>query len=184
MTSSFSVEIPQDFFISTGSTVRVIEGVIDSYSGTDISNWCGRVLEVSTDEQVELALVQWDSPTLRAMPEEFIRDSLAEELNWAEFTVSVETLRQIEPRDTQLETDWQREKTNNRYLWSKAGAAGRRISAVTGKGEPLKTELLSIWTEHLENNVIFPFDALVQYPEELGPIRTGDLCKVNGLAGF
>lgn len=172
--------------IHTGSTVIINQGVEDPITGCEMSGWQGRVLEIAEDDNGELlALIQWNSHTLKKIPANFIEISLAESLNWAEIAVSASDIAASAPSDTQNETDWARAQICNQYIWNQTGKQGRRIRKILTL--PENENAISVWEtweNYLKNNLVFPFDALVTFPEEIGPLKEGDSVMALSLAGY
>jgi hypothetical protein len=194
MNNSLSASFPESFsqtgkslegFISSGDTVITKPGTIDSYSKLEVSGWQGRVLEVMEDEEEWIALIQWDSITLKQMPKDFIIESIKEGLNWAEFTIPLSELNLAQPRASDLDTDWTRAEIGLRLIWTKMGPQGRRIIKVLNKKiYNEEVEVLEIWRRHLENSLEFPINCVIDYPEEDGPLHENDICQAVDLAAF
>jgi hypothetical protein len=165
-----------------GDSVKVKEGITDPDSDMDISGWQGRILEIDKgDAGQPLFLIEWDSHTLKAMPESYLEQSEIEGLDWKEFYLELDDIEHAQSRDTQKDVDEAADEIFSRVTWYSSGEEGKRIQKIIAgaKGE---MEQLEAWEGCLEKNLTFPFEAEVSEYQEHSRVRQGDRVTVRGIS--
>jgi hypothetical protein len=161
-----------------GDSVKVKEGVNDPDSNVDISGWQGRILGIGEGENGQpLILVAWDSHTLKRMPQSYLEQSETEGLDWQQFYLEVDDIQHAQSRDTQGDVDEVVDEIASRVHWYSLGEAGKRIQEVL-TGVEDDWEAFKAWESHLEQNLRFPFEAVVSEYQERGRLRQGDRIRV------
>ena len=161
-----------------GDSVKVKEGVNDPDSNVDISGWQGRILRIGEDENGQpWILVAWDSHTLKRMPQSYLEQSETEGLDWQQFYLEVDDIQHARSRDTQRDVDEVVDEIASRVYWHSLGEAGKRIREVL-TGVEDDWEAFKVWERHLEQNLRFPFEAVVSEYQERGRLRQGDRIQV------
>ncbi|MBI3923113.1 MAG: hypothetical protein HY318_16960 [Armatimonadetes bacterium] len=173
--------------ISVGDSVVVKEGVMcPDYEGLSIAGWQGRVAEldevVNEDEEALEAgsvCIEWDSITLRALPEEYVRQSEVDGLEWGKMWLHADEVELLQLRDRDQDARAMYKEIASRHSHSHLGEEGSRIQEVLAGVDP-DDDLgcMQAWCEHLETVVSFPFDAGISEFQERGPLRDGDHVRV------
>jgi hypothetical protein len=83
-----------------GQSVVVNPNVKD-YVNADytIGGWQGRIIDIHEDKEGVFIEVQWDSITLRNMPEEYLEESVNEDLEYESYVLDPNDIQVCEPRD-------------------------------------------------------------------------------------
>ena len=81
----------------SGDSVKVKNGINDpDDEKQDISGWCGRLKEIYDDG---IALIKWDSITIRSMNIKKIRKYEKEGYGWDEMYLGLDEIEKSSPRD-------------------------------------------------------------------------------------
>jgi len=154
-------------------SVKVKEGVMcPDNDSLCISGWQGRIFEIE-----DVIGIRWDSITLKQLPEEYIKQSEEEGLDWAEMFLNPDEIEPASPRDTEDTVEETLEQMESKYSWVGDDQEGERILEVIGDAEDEE----EAWKDHLEKMLSFPFDAEVSEPQDRGPLQSGDQVKVIGI---
>lgn len=177
--------------LSVGDSVVVKEGVMcPDYEGLSIAGWQGRVAEleeaVNEEEDAPEAVsvcLEWDSITLRALPEEYVRQSEVEGLEWEKMWLHADEVELVEPRDRERDARAMYKEIASRHIHSHLGEEGARIQEVlAGVDGDDDLGCMRAWCEHIETVVSFPFDAEISEFQERGPLRGGDQVRVLAIS--
>jgi hypothetical protein len=87
--------------LDIGQTVQVQAGQQDEDTGISIAGWSGRILALHPEAGT--VKVEWDSPTLRQLPDAYIRHSIDEGYDYLRYYIEPANLEAIEPKDTPFE---------------------------------------------------------------------------------
>jgi len=162
-----------------GDSVKVKEGIIcPDNESVCIGGWQGRISDIGDDGIVEIS---WDSVTLIQLPDEYIRQSEAEGLDWSKMCLAVDEIQSARPRDSEAQAVAAAEEIENTAQWMDMGKQGERITKVLADAQDAQDEI-EIWNRHLKQVLAFPFEAKVSEVQEQGPLDDGDLVKVHGIA--
>lgn len=172
---------------NVGESARVKEGVSDEEFGTDLSGWQGRISEIDLEPFTGLltVLIQWDSQTLEAMPDEYIERCGQEDLDWTEMQLPAEEVLPAEPRDDPEDRHAVIPQLLERFAWSYLDEQGERIQDVVA-GLPagdLRAHF-DAWERYLQAHLEFPFEAEIAEPREREHLQVEDLVQVHGLEGI
>jgi len=161
-----------------GDSVRVRPDVkCPDDERVSIGGWQGRV-KVAQPQEGTLIVIQWDSPTLRQIPLDYIVASEKEGLDWSEMMLGAEQIEPATPRDTSEDATALREEMQGKYWWLAEGKQGERIFNVIAKAEMY--EEIEAWETYLRKRLTFPFDARIAEHPEIGPLEAGDRVRVTG----
>jgi tetratricopeptide (TPR) repeat protein len=175
----------QKHLFRLGQSVRVKSGVKDPDNGADISGWQGLVKELSESDEGPLVLIGWDSRTLQEIPEEYIRDSAENELEWSEIYLLEDEVEPASERVTPEETQETLEQLKERYFWAFLGEQGLRIQAVVQGLDPEdEPALFHAWETHLRQKLELPFKAEVIEPVKGIRLKMEEHVTVTGVTGF
>lgn len=171
--------------LKVGDCIVVKPGVKDPDYGIDIGGWQGRVTEIESHQSGEVTIsFQWDSLSLKSMSASAIRRSEEKGLDWTTMGLYPEEIEKAEPRDTQADVDAVIGDLSAEHAWDYLGRQGRRIQQVLQDvDEDDDWEAFEAWQAYLEGHLKLPFDAVVSEYQEHGPLQSGDLVKVTGIAG-
>lgn len=177
--------------ISVGDSVVVKEGVMcPDYEGLSIAGWQGRVVELEeagngqedAPEAVSVCL-EWDSITLQALPEEYVRQSEVEGLEWEKMWLHAGEVELVQPRDRERDARAMYKEIASRHTHSHLGEEGARIQEVlAGVDGDDGLGCMRAWCEHIETVVSFPLDAEISEFQERGPLRGGDQVRVLAIS--
>ena len=161
-----------------GNSVIVKAGVLDPDLGIDIGGWQGRVSEI--DQQNNLIGIDWDSITLKNMPEGVIEKCELEGWNWSTMFLESTEVELTQSRDTEKDVASIFEQIESQHRWSHLGEEGKGIQAVLASVDSDdEMEALRAWKEHFKKVLSFPFEAVVDEFQERGPLRSGDKLMVR-----
>jgi len=173
--------------LNVGDSVVVRPGILcpDDHK-LIIAGWQGRVEEIDVGEDGELlVLVEWDSFTIKEMPEDFIEESIQEGLDYAVMYLEYGDVIKTEPRDSVDDVRKVHEEIDQRYSWDTDDEADHEeidqkesiIEKVLYDYED--TDPLKSWKKFLKKSLRFPFDAIVFEATEKTPqIKKGESLKV------
>ncbi len=166
-----------------GDSVVVKPGVQDPDFGGDISGWQGRVTKTRTDAKgIPMLDLQWDSLTLRQIPDSAIEHCEEEGLDWGTMGLYAHEVEPATPRDKPADVDEVLAEISAEHAWAYLGEQGRRIrNVLRGVDEYDDMDAFTAWLEFLEKRMVFPFEAKVTEWQERGPLQAGDLVKVIGI---
>jgi len=86
------------------------------------------------------------------------------------------------PRDSELDVNKIRDELEKRFGWISMGEEGELIQSVVNSAESFdELDVLKTWKNHLEKNLEFPFETVVNEYQSKGPLNQGDLLKVFGI---
>jgi hypothetical protein len=164
--------------LAVGASVRIKEGVTDPDSKQAISGWQGRVVEVTRKS----VLIEWDSLTLKAMPEQMIEWCEEEGLDWSQMGLAVNEVEIAPARDMEADVQKVKRALGRKHAWAYLGPEGKRIQKVLA-GVERDDDLIAfrVWRVYLRENLKFPFDAVVSEYQDRGPLHTGDRVRVRDL---
>ena len=165
-----------------GQTVKVRNGVLcPDDSEFDLSGWTGRIIDLVEDEEPTIG-IEFDSITLKSMPEKFIKKSEQEDLDWSRIYLDVNDVERTKSRDTEQEAKIVRNEIKKHFEWIGIGSEGELIQSVINSAESFKEwDASKAWEKYLEENLQFPFETLIHEYQERGPLNEGDKLKVFGI---
>ena len=84
-----------------GQTVKVRNGVLcPDDSEFNLSGWTGRIIELVEDEEPTVC-IEFDSITLKDMPEKYVKKSEQEDLDWSKIYLYETEVEPTASRDTE-----------------------------------------------------------------------------------
>jgi len=159
-----------------GDSVKVKKGVMcPEDDSICIAGWQGRIFEIEDDNLVG---IRWDSITLKQLPQEYIKQSEEEGMDWSEMYLSANEIEPTLSRDSEETADQLREAMESTSHWLSDGEEGKRILKVITDAE----DEVEAWNDYLSQVLIFPFDAEVSEPQDEGPLECDDQLQVKGIA--
>ena len=119
-------------------TVKVKNGVLcPDDSEFDLSGWTGRIIDLVEDEEPTIG-IEFDSITLKDMPEKFIKKSEREGLDWYRIYLDVNDVKRTKSRDKEQEAKIVRNEIKKRFEWIGIGSEGELIQSVINSAESFK----------------------------------------------
>ncbi len=108
-------------------SVVVKAGVKDPDTGMDIGGWQGRVAKIEEDN---LLCIDWDSLTLKSIPESYITNCEQEGFGWSQYYTYATDVEKTEPRDTEDDVDEIIDIIKDKHAWDHLGKEGEGIKEV------------------------------------------------------
>jgi len=163
-----------------GDSVVVKLGVIDPDLGGDLSGWQGRITAIYEDQDPVTVGIEWDSLTLKSIPEEHIAKSEEEGLSWSEMNLYPSEVAPAVARDTEDDVAATIKELEPLYNWRHLGGEqGKRVQEIVNSAQDRKElTVLRTWHAYLKEHLKVPFRAVVEEYDEPGPIREGDRVTV------
>jgi hypothetical protein len=166
--------------LQIGDVVKVREGFQDPDTGFDMSNWRGRITEFYPE--VGTAMIAFDSQTLQNMPPDYIKRCEYDGYGWHIYGYDLADLTKVEPRDTETDVQEIIGKLSYQHLNAHLGEEGEEIDRIFQSIDPDgDMDGLDIWGEYLDQELTFPFEAVVDEWKERGPLRSGDKVRVHAI---
>jgi hypothetical protein len=165
-----------------GDSVVVNAGVMcPDKPSLSLAGWQGWVTEI--DSESGTIGFNWDSVTLRAIPDDYIRESELGGLGWETMGLDIDEVSLATPRDTPQEAQAVYEEIMRHHAWDHLSDLNPGISQLLG---PLGTAdamtILHAWEDHLEGTLRFPFKARREEAFERSPVSVGKIVEVLGIA--
>ncbi len=121
-----------------GQTVKVKHDVLcPDDSEFNLSGWTGRIIDLDEDEEPTVC-IEFDSITLKNMPEKYVKKSEQEGLDWSNICLDVREVEPTKSRDTEQDAKNIRNEINKRFKWIGIGSAGELIQSVINSAESFK----------------------------------------------
>jgi hypothetical protein len=128
----------KDMKYKIGQAVKVKYGVLcPDDSETNLSGWTGRIIDFVEDEEPTIG-IEFDSITLKNMPEKFIKKSEQESLDWSRIYLDVNDVERTKSRDTEQDAKIVRNEIKKRFEWIGIGSEGELIQSVINSAESFK----------------------------------------------
>jgi hypothetical protein len=162
-----------------GESVVVKPGVTDPDTDRDIGGWQGRISAIL--DEAEILTIQWDSLTLKSIPQAHIAWSEEEGLSWSEMNLLPEEVEPAPARDTEDDVAATTAELESQTSWLYLGGEqGQRIQAIVNRAAGHnELAVFRAWHAYLEEHLVFPFAAIVEEYQR-GPVRQG--ARVSVLA--
>lgn len=163
-----------------GDSVVVKSGVSDPDFDIPIGGWQGRVSEIAPAGNQDAVMIDWDSITLRNMPDWVIEQSAEQGLSWTSMGLATHKIDPASPRDAVEDVAQAAEELAEAYAWSWLGEEGRRINEILAGVDPDDLwACMKAWGEHFREHLTLPFEAEVDEFQERGPLQAGDRVTVK-----
>ncbi|CAK8716283.1 hypothetical protein GMJAKD_05435 [Candidatus Electrothrix aarhusensis] len=164
--------------LQLGDSVVVKPNVEELDLNINIGGWQGRVAEI--EEEDSLIGIDWDSLTLKQMPDKTIVYCEIEGLDWARAYLAPEDVEQTTARDNESDVKKAIEQIESKhdFTWLDEDSddwdeEDRRIQEVLNLAEDESEEAAyEAWQEHFQEVLQFPFEAEVFEWQEEGTVTT------------
>jgi len=166
--------------LKIGNSVIVKTGVLDPDLDIDIGGWQGRISEI--DQENNLIAIDWDSITLKNIPDSIIKTCELEGWDWKRMFLESTEVELTQPQDTEKDVGIVVKKIESQHRWSYLEEEGKGIQAVLANVDD-DDEMAGFiaWEKHFKKVLSFPFDAIVHEFQEKGSFRSGDKVRVEGI---
>lgn len=166
--------------LQIGDVVKVRKGFKDPDTKVDMGDWYGRITQLYPKKGT--ALIAFDSQTLQNMPPNYVEFCEIDGYSWQEYGYDLTDLIKAEPRDTEADTADTVNQLAVQRTYDYLGEEGLEIRRIMQTIDP-DGELgeLDVWVEYLEQEMHFPFEAVVDEWQERGPLRSGDKVRVHAI---
>lgn len=166
--------------IKMGDSVIVKPSVQDPDFGISIGSWQGRISEVLEDGK--LVCIDWDSLTLRDIPDLMIAKCEEDGLEWRQMYLQTTEVELVTSRDTEGDVAQIMSQIQAQHAWDHLGEEGRRIQQILAHVAPNdELAILKAWEAHLRKVLCFPFESEVTESQERSRLRDGDRVIVQGI---
>ncbi|RWX48950.1 Calcium binding [Candidatus Electrothrix communis] len=162
-------------------SVVVKSGVKDPDTGMDLGGWQGRIAKIEEDN---LLCIDWDSLTLKNIPDSYITTCEEEGFGWNQYYTYATDVEKTEPRDTRDDVDEIIGILYEKHAWDHLGKEGEGIKEVLREIALDDEAALEAWDKHLRQVLTFPFQAEVEELQERGPLRVGDRITVEKIDSY
>ena len=174
--------------LKIGDSVIVKQGIKEpDLEKFEMSGWQGRVIEIDndTDKDNILITIEWNTLTLEQLPSKFIQQSEIDGLDWQSMVLYESDLDKTVPNDKKENVKKVQDKLSDKYYWASFGEVGIRISNVLGEVKRHnEMKCLEMWDKHLDENLSFPIQAIVDESEDDWLIKSGDVLTIKSLSNI
>ena len=165
-----------------GESVRAKKGVKNPQNAKfSVAGWQGRVVSFENkDNKDEINVgIQWDSETLRNIPEVDILYAVEHGLDYTGMFLAMTDLEKAEPRDTLQEIEQVIAELNFRYRWAELGGEGNRIRKVLeGTSERDVWACFEAWQSYLTRRLTLPMEAKYTETDSDSGIKEGEMVTI------
>jgi len=171
--------------LKIGDSVVVKDGIkCPDMESLSIAGWQGRILQIldEADDDEILIDIDWDSITLKSMPEYFIKQCEEDSLDWDSMVLGINDVEPTKSRDKEKDVESAIDELVKLHAWDFLGEECPSISKVLKGIDPDDTyDCMKAWEKHFKKVLAFPFDAKVTGDGE-APLRSGNRVQVNNIA--
>ncbi len=166
-------------------SVKVKNGILcPDLKDLCIGGWQGRISEkIEDDDGNTIVHIEWDSITLKNMPDYYIDQSDEEDLDYSAMYLSPDVVELTKSRDKKEDVAETIETISKARVWGWLGEEGKRIQKVLFYvNEDDEMEALEAWEKYLEKTLSFPFDAIITESSGRRQLKTGDKVSVERIS--
>jgi hypothetical protein len=166
-------------------SVKVKSGILcPDLEGLCIRGWQGRISEITeADDGTAIVRIEWDSITLKNMPDYYIDQSEEEDLDCSAMYLEPDDVELTESRDKKEDAAETLKAIFKAYRWDWLGEEGKRIQNVLFHvDENDEMEVLEAWEKYLEKTLSYPFDAVITEGSSGGHLKQGDKVSVKRIS--
>ncbi len=131
-----------------GNSIKVKQGVLSpDYDDLNIGGWQGRIIEIDKN----LVTFELDSKTLSQLSENYIIESLVEEVDWTLLSLEISEVEITQPRDSKEDVLHKQNEINSKYSCEEEE---KRIKEILNSQETFVTETnLQKYYNYLKDNL-------------------------------
>lgn len=166
-------------------SVKVKNGILcPDLKDLCIEGWQGRISEITEDDDGNtIVRIEWDSITLKNIPDYYIDQSDEEDLDYSAMYLSPDEVELTKSRDKKEDVAETIETILKTRVWGWLGEEGKRIQKVLFYvNEDDEMEALEAWEKYLEKTLSFPFDAIITESSGRRQLKTGDKVSVERIS--
>ena len=173
--------------LEIGNSVKVKQGIKEPDSeDLEIGGWQGRVTGIRKkcdDIGNTMITIEWDSLTLKQLPDSFISQSENDGCDWKTMNLYESDLDKTVERDKNSEVKKVLDLLEEKYYWTSFGEEGQRISIILeGLNPSDEMECFQKWKSFLDTELLFPLMAIVKEPEDNWILKRGDKVQIKSLS--
>lgn len=144
--------------LKIGDSVIVNEGVNDpDFNDFSIGGWQGRIIHISDDEANPLIEIEWDSLTLKQIPQEFIINAHD---SWTDFTsmnLNVDEIEVTTPRDSEADAESIRNELHKKHPFISVDQQEKNIFEILSNPDSsVNEDNLETYLLHLKKTIEYP----------------------------
>ncbi|MCD4816189.1 MAG: calcium-binding protein [Methanosarcinales archaeon] len=166
-------------------SVKVKSGILcPDLEDLCIGGWQGRISEITeADDGTAIVRIEWDSITLKNMPDCYIDQSEEEDLDCSAMYLEPDDVELTESRDKKEDAAETLKAIFKAYRWDWLGEEGKRIQNVLFHvDENDEMKVLEVWEKYLEKTLSYPFDAIITEGSSGGHLKQGDKLSVKRIS--
>jgi len=166
-------------------SVKVKSGILcPDLEGLCIGGWQGRISEITdADDGSALVFIEWDSITLKNMPDYYIDQSTEEGQDYSAMHLEPDDVELTKSRNKKEDVAQMLESIFKAHRWEGFGEEGKRIHKVLSDvNEADEMEALEAWGKYLEKTFRFPFDAIITGDSGGKQLKSGDKVSVKRIS--
>lgn len=141
-----------------GDSVIVKEGVNDPDS-TDfpIVGWQGRIIHISDDIKNPLIEIEWDSITLKQIPQDYIIQSIESDLDFTIMTLDIREVELGTSRDSETDAENIKNELQNKYQYVSIEQQEQNIAEILSNPNlSVNEDNIATYFIHLKNKIQYP----------------------------
>ena len=175
--------------LKIGNSVKVKQGIKEPDSeDLEIGGWQGRVTGIRKkcdDLGNTMITIEWDSLTLKQLPDSFISQSENDGCDWKTMNLYESDVDKTVSRDKISDVKKVLDLLDEKYYWDSFGEEGQRISIILeGLNPSDEMECFQKWKSFLDTELSFPLMAIVKEPEDNWILKRGYKVQIKSLAGI
>ncbi|MCD4767237.1 MAG: calcium-binding protein [Methanosarcinales archaeon] len=171
--------------VKIDDSVKVKSGILcPDLEDLCIGGWQGRISEITeADDGTAIVRIEWDSITLKNMPDCYIDQSEEEDLDCSAMYLEPDDVELTESRDKKEDAAETLKAIFKAYRWGWLGEEGKRIQNVLFHvNENDEMEAIDAWEKYLEKTLSYPFDAIITEGSSGGHLKQGDKLSVKRIS--
>lgn len=149
-----------------------------------IGGWQGKISEITEgDDDNTTVRIEWDSITLKNMPDYYIDQSIEDGLDYSAMYLFPAEVELTQARDKEGDVEDVIEEIFKTHAWSYLGEVGKRIQKVLVDVEDDdEIAAFKAWENYLAEKLTYPFDAIITGGPDKGPLNSGDKVSVKKIS--
>lgn len=173
--------------LKIGNSVRVKDGVMDGeFPEFALGGYQGRIADISKDDTgMVLISVEWDSLSLRQLPNSYIEQSIEAELDWSINVFGDDQLEIVTPRDKEVDVEHALADLESLHWWDGLEYKTQICSVLDGCDPADDEECGKAWHQHLSQQLILPTKMIMsEEAVAVGKYKPNSLISVVSLHDY
>lgn len=173
----------QSINLKIGDSVIVKKGIMcPDHEGLCLEDFQGRVTDFDEDEGKPTVCIEWDSLSLKKLPEDYISESFEQGLDFEFMNLFIDEVELTKPRDTEKEVKKAQDNINNEFQWLANDPEDIIIRKVLKNVDSDHwSAVYDAWENYLNETFSFPFYAKIYDGDKVSIKR---FCLTDDLAGL